>query len=275
MISKSQRSEISEINPANASDEPRSRGFVAIAKQLSKRKVCRTAISYILVMWLILQIADVVFPMIGLPDWSLRLIVFVGVMGFPFVLILSWVFQITPEGIVLDYASDEVKVDRQLDISVNVLLLFSSVVLSILLLLQFDLDDKVMRSEAAGGNPSYVVSSLSFTAAGDQPANRVLASKVEEEIRHRLILLDGVEILPEVSSLDLGDDRQHLALSGSLLLDGSTVRVLVHLIDLSAARYLKFVTFNVEVDSMPFAEIVTAQRVVDELQNVLAPMQGR
>lgn len=70
--------------------------------ELRKRKVGRTAISYVLVMWLNLQIGDVIFPMIGMPDWALSLIIVVGVMGFPMVLILSWAFQITPNGIVLD-----------------------------------------------------------------------------------------------------------------------------------------------------------------------------
>lgn len=276
VISKSQLSEVSKINPTNSSEKPRCRGLVVMAKQLSKRKVCRTAISYILVMWLILQIADVIFPMIGLPDWSLSLIVFFGVMGFPFVLILAWVFQITPEGIVLDSASDEAKVDRQLDLSVNVLLLLSSVVLSILLLLQFDFDHQVGTAEtgAKGGNQSYVVSSISFTAASDQPDSVALASRVEEELRQRLVLLEDIEILMEFSSLDDSDDRQRLALSGSILLDGDTVRALVHLIDLSAARYLTSMTFNVEVDSMLVAEIVTAQRIVDELRNTLMPVRG-
>ena len=77
--------------------------------------------------------------MLGVPEWSLSLLVVLGVMGFPLVLLLAWTFQVTPDGIIVD-RSDSSSVSepgRQLDMIVNVLLLLSAVALAGLLVLQF------------------------------------------------------------------------------------------------------------------------------------------
>ncbi len=92
MNSKPQLTDVSEGSPANEPAPGQPGGIRGIARALRKRKVCRTAISYVLVMWLNLQIGDVIFPMMGLPDWTLSLIITVGMMGFPVVLILAWAF---------------------------------------------------------------------------------------------------------------------------------------------------------------------------------------
>lgn len=249
------------------------RGLRAIARGLSKRKVCRTAISYVLVVWLNLQIGDVIFPMLGLPDWTLTLIITIGIMGFPVVLILAWAFQITPEGIVLDSGGiDQPDNDRRLDTAVNVVLLLSSGVLSILLILQFVIADGPGKfgSTTEGSGTVFVVSSLTFNPAVNEPENQVLAEQVREELRHRLIQLEGIELLPESASVDPKDERQRLSLSGSLLLDGDSAHVLAHLINLSTGRYLMSVSFEVKVESVLAAELATAQRIMHELEGRLA-----
>ena len=240
--------------------------------ELGKRKVCRTAISYILVMWLNLQIGDVIFPMIGLPDWSLSLIIVIGVMGFPVVLILAWAFQVTPQGIILDDGTEpETKIDGKLDATVNLLLLVSSIALSILLLLQFFAEERapLLTLATAEHSTGMVVSNLSFESATDESANRTMALGIHEELRHRLVNLTGIDVLPDVSKLDPDDHRRRLSLAGSLLLEGGTGHVLAHLIDLSAGRYLMSITFNVDVETTLAAETTAAERIVEEFSSTL------
>jgi TolB-like protein/Flp pilus assembly protein TadD len=67
--------------------------------ELKRRKVYRVAIAYAVVAWLLIQIATQVFPFFEIPNWAVRLIVMLLVLGFPVALILSWAFDITPEGI--------------------------------------------------------------------------------------------------------------------------------------------------------------------------------
>ena len=67
--------------------------------ELKRRNVYKVAVAYAVVAWLLIQIATQVFPFFEIPNWAVRLVVLLLILGFPVALILSWVFEITPEGI--------------------------------------------------------------------------------------------------------------------------------------------------------------------------------
>jgi hypothetical protein len=67
--------------------------------ELKRRNVYKVAVAYAVVSWLLIQIATQVFPFFEIPNWAVRLVVLLLILGFPVALILSWAFEITPEGI--------------------------------------------------------------------------------------------------------------------------------------------------------------------------------
>src|SRR6478672_7900422 len=67
--------------------------------ELKRRNVYKAAAAYAVVSWLIIQIATQVFPFFEIPNWAVRLVVVLLILGFPAALIFSWAFEITPEGI--------------------------------------------------------------------------------------------------------------------------------------------------------------------------------
>ena len=71
-------------------------GFFA---ELKRRNVFRVAIAYLAIGWLVLQVAGLVIPAFDIPSWVLRLLVIVVGLGFPVALVISWVFELTPEGL--------------------------------------------------------------------------------------------------------------------------------------------------------------------------------
>ncbi len=73
-----------------------------LIQELKRRKVFRVAGMYALVAWIIMQIGEVTFPALLLPDWSLTLVIVLLIIGFPIAIILAWAFDITPEGIKRD-----------------------------------------------------------------------------------------------------------------------------------------------------------------------------
>jgi len=75
------------VNPRNFFDE------------LRRRNVYKVAVAYVVVGWLLIQVATQVFPFFEIPNWGVRLIVLVIAIGFPIALILAWAFELTPEGI--------------------------------------------------------------------------------------------------------------------------------------------------------------------------------
>ncbi len=67
--------------------------------QLHRRKVFRVTAAYAVVAFVLLQVGEITFEPLQLPDWSLRALIVVVVLAFPIVVVLAWVLEITPEGI--------------------------------------------------------------------------------------------------------------------------------------------------------------------------------
>jgi hypothetical protein len=76
--------------------------FVSFLNELKERKVLRVAIAYIVVTWIVIQVAESTFEALKLPDWSNSLMVIFIMIGFPFALILAWAYELTPDGLVED-----------------------------------------------------------------------------------------------------------------------------------------------------------------------------
>ena len=67
--------------------------------ELRRRKVIRVAAVYLVAAWLLIQVADAVFEPMGLPAWSLKLVIVLAALGFPLACVLAWAFDVTPRGI--------------------------------------------------------------------------------------------------------------------------------------------------------------------------------
>lgn len=67
--------------------------------ELKKRNVFKSAIAYLIVAWLILQVASIVLPIFNAPLYVMKTLLFILIIGFPLNLIFSWIYDITPEGI--------------------------------------------------------------------------------------------------------------------------------------------------------------------------------
>ena len=67
--------------------------------ELGRRHVVRVAVAYAVAAWILLQLASIVFPVFGAPDWVLKVIIALLILGFPLALLLAWAFELTPEGI--------------------------------------------------------------------------------------------------------------------------------------------------------------------------------
>jgi TolB-like protein len=67
--------------------------------ELRRRNVFKVAAVYLIVAWLIAQMADVLAPALNLPSWTTRFIAFLVILGFPLALVLAWAYELTPEGI--------------------------------------------------------------------------------------------------------------------------------------------------------------------------------
>src|SRR6266496_3767151 len=67
--------------------------------ELKRRNVYKVAVAYVVVAWLLIQEASILFPTFEAPAWVMKIFVIVIVLCFPVALVFSWAFEITPEGI--------------------------------------------------------------------------------------------------------------------------------------------------------------------------------
>lgn len=70
--------------------------------EIKRRKIFQVAAVYAVVAWLLIQVADVVLPAFEAPTWVLQVIIFLLILGLPVTLVMSWAFNLTPEGVVRD-----------------------------------------------------------------------------------------------------------------------------------------------------------------------------
>ncbi|MEX2281670.1 MAG: hypothetical protein WEE89_04180 [Gemmatimonadota bacterium] len=67
--------------------------------ELKRRRVARVALVYLVVAWVTIQVADTVAPRLALPAWTVTFVIFAAALDFPLALVLSWFFDITPDGL--------------------------------------------------------------------------------------------------------------------------------------------------------------------------------
>jgi hypothetical protein len=94
---------------------------VSVIAELKRRNVFRVAALYLVAAWVLLQVGNLLFDLLGLPAWSNKLLFAALVLGFVPALIFSWVYELTPEGLKREHevernASITAQTARKLDL---------------------------------------------------------------------------------------------------------------------------------------------------------------
>lgn len=117
--------------------EPDGNCVVRFIRQFRERKVCRSMLIYTLVIWLIFQVSDVVVPALNLPGWVEPFVVLLGILGFPVAATLSWIFELTPNGPVLEKTGMAIRgitaTRRRSDLVLDMVLVTAALVISSML----------------------------------------------------------------------------------------------------------------------------------------------
>jgi len=177
--------------------------------ELKRRNVYKIAVAYAVVGWLLIQVATQVFPFFGIPNWAVRLVVLLLVLGFPVALVLAWAFEITPEGIkraedVLPNESIRRKTGRKL-VGITVAL---AVVAAGLLAFQV-LRPRLMRDSAARSPlaattevtiPEKSIAVLPMVNSTGDPANEYFSDGMSEEFISSLGRLHELKVIGRTSS---------------------------------------------------------------------------
>ena len=73
--------------------------MASVWQELKRRNVVKVAAAYAIVGWILVEVSSTVFPVLQIPDWAVALVTMLLLLGFPVALILSWAYDLTPQGI--------------------------------------------------------------------------------------------------------------------------------------------------------------------------------
>jgi TolB-like protein/Tfp pilus assembly protein PilF len=239
-------------------------------EELQRRKVYRVAAAYIVAAGFLIQMASAAFPAWELPNWSLRLVIALLLIGFPIALILAWAYDITAKGIQITPTTG---VHRRRNL---ILLVATAVIFSAsagLLLLPWAVRQKVDKSVAV----------LPFENLSNDPDNAYFADGIQEEVLTRLAKIAELKVISRASTQQYQSKPGNFSeiakelgvaniLEGSVQKAGNQVRVNVHLVNAQTGSQLWAETYDRKLSDIFLVESEIAKGIAESLQ---AKLTGR
>jgi len=176
-----------------------------LLNELQHRRVFRTLGGYAFVAWIAVEAADVIFPAFGVPESMLTGLIVLALAGFPVVAVLTWIFDVTPEGIVVGTASPQsaAGLSRFAQVSSWLLVVVLGIAVAYLsnrLYLQSDGGVTFARGK------SVAVLPFKNIAADDRSNAAYFSDGVAEEILSALSDVEGLRVAARTSSFAYRDD---------------------------------------------------------------------
>jgi len=241
---------------------------MSFIEELKRRNVFRVAVAYIVLGWIVVQATDTVAPALNLPDWTLALVTWLGIIAFPFVLLLSWAFELTPDGLKLEkHVTPDESVTRLTGRKLDFVIIgFLSIALFFVMIDQYVLEDSPVEEK---------VSSLAEQTPGPPPIDRgeksiavlpfvnmsdekdYFADGLTEEILNLLARNKNLKVTGRTSSFAFKGENRDLrdigaALNVNTVLEGSVrksksrLRVTAQLIDVKSGYHIWSDTYDRE-----------------------------
>src|SRR6266849_1459322 len=249
--------------------------------ELKRRNVYKVAVAYAVVAWLLIQGATQVFPFFEIPNWAIRLVVLLLIIGFPVALILAWAFELTPEGIKRAEDVDLSKsitrrTGRKLDFLIIAILLL---VIGVFAYQRFGPGRKALIT-VPSAIPEKSIAVLPFENLSEKKANAYFTDGVQDEILANLAELKvisraSVMLYKSGNPRNLREIGQQLGvahvLEGSVQRSANRVRVTAQLIDARTDAHLWAQTYDRDLADVFAIQSEIAKTIADQLQARLSP----
>jgi len=248
--------------------------------ELKRRNVYKVAIAYGVVAWLLIQVATQVFPFFEIPNWVVRLVVLVIIIGFPIALIVAWAFELTPQGLKRTEVADAMPTRPSVRRAwIYVVIIGGALALGLFFLGRYT---GLRRSEGtASAEKSIAV--LPFDNLSRDPDNAYFAEGIQDEILTRLAKIADLKVISRTSTQqyqskpgNLSEIAKQLGVAhiveGSVQKSGDAVRVNVQLIEAANDSHLWADTFDRKLTDIFSVESEVAKAIADQLR---AKLTGR
>ncbi|MDH3620098.1 MAG: tetratricopeptide repeat protein [Gammaproteobacteria bacterium] len=215
----------------------------SFSAELVRRKVYPVIVAYAFIAWVLLQIGEVTFEPLGLPDWVMTALVVIAIIGFPVAALLAWVFDIAPSGI-------------RRDVSVEI-------------------------PEANDAATSVAV--LPFVDMSPDQDQAYFCEGVAEEILNSLTQIEALRVVSRTSSFRYAQSSEDLQsigkkldasaiLEGSVRKAGDNLRVTAQLVNVADGFHLWSKTFDRKLEDVFAIQDEIATCIGESLLDTLVPL---
>ena len=272
-------------------------------EELRRRNVFRVATFYVVAGWVLLQAGGLLFDTLGVPPWSLKLLLGMLVLGFPVALVFAWIYELTPDGlkreheVVRDESITRVTA-RKLDALIIVLLVVAIGLLLANFWTRRDTDpakatagdsatsatrtDGPASGDMAPPTAQASIAVLPFLNMSDDKANEYFSDGLTEELLNVLANVPGLRVIARTSSfaykgkdVKIADVARDLnvdhVLEGSVRKSGNRVRITTQLIRAADSSHLWSETYDRDLDDIFAVQDEISNEVVGVLKVRLLP----
>jgi TolB-like protein/thioredoxin-like negative regulator of GroEL len=252
--------------------------------ELKRRNVYKVAVAYIVGGWALSQGIAQVFPVFDVPNWAVRLVILIIIIGFPVAVVLAWAFELTPEGLKRTEDVDPIVAARAPKKHVWIYVVAIGAVLSIAL---FFFGRYTARSSDGASNlPAKSIAVLPFENLSDDKNTAYFSDGITEEILNALAQIPNLKVAARRSAfqfkgndLDLRKIGQVLGvahiLEGSLQKAGDQVRINVQLVDVHDGLQAWSEKYDRKLDNVFAVEDEIAKAIATRLRVQLTGGAGQ
>ncbi len=245
--------------------------------ELKRRNVYKVAIAYIVAGWALAQGIAQVFPVFDVPNWIVRLIVLLIVVGFPVALVLAWAFELTPEGIKRAEDVDLAKQSRRKSRAwIYIVIVGALLSVGLFMLGRYGFREKISASSEL---PAKSIAVLPFVNMSADKNDEYLSDGMTEELINVLAKVPGLRVPGRTSCFAFKGkneedifrkvgDQLHVGtvLEGSVRKAGDKLRVTAQLINVSDGYHIWSKDYDGDVKDILNFQSNVAEQVVQALQ---------
>jgi TolB-like protein/Flp pilus assembly protein TadD len=253
-------------------------GIYAFFSELRRRKVYRAAAEYAIAGWIVIQVVATVFPVLGLPAWSLRAIVITVLAGFPLALVLAWAFELGPGGV-------RKTVDRPVDPTRPRAFVRSRRNVVVLVAIGAAISafcGYFLLSHTVASRLDKSIAVLPFDNFSEDKDNEHFADGVHDDVLTSLARIEDLKVISRTSVMQYRAKAHNIraiaqelgvsaVLEGSVRRSGNRVRLVVQLIDALNDRHIWAQEYDRDLTDVFAIQSALAQEIATQLKAKLSP----
>ena len=246
--------------------------------ELKRRNVYKVAVAYAVVAWLLVQVATQVFPFLEIPNWVVRSVIVLVVIGFPIAVVIAWAFEATPEGIKRTEIADAMPATaaQKKHAWIYVVIGCGAISVALFFLGRYTVAPQSERPSGAS-LPEKSIAVLPFDNLSEEKGNAYFAEGIQDEILTRLAKVADLKVISRTSTQrfksapsDLREIAKQLGvmniLEGSVQKSNDQVRVNVQLINALTDAHLWADTYDRKLIDIFAVESEIAKTIAETLQ---------